>query len=205
MSDESFNLEAPGSRFTTHAAIAILSRCGRGDRYDPAIGDTGDPSEVVRDAFGATPLSDDALGQATVASGAVGRGASAWTPIVEWVFTVGIPAILTSAAWDATKAAGSAAARMVARLREREVEFLVSRGYAGLLAIEHLLAEAAEDGVLGVEAIQEPSSLSGECLTEVNYVGADPWIVLLLNEDRTQRYIVAVAPDGSVLGALGGQ
>lgn len=202
MFDESPSLEPHGSRFTKHAAIAILSRAARRDRYDPALGDIGNAKEVVEDAFGSTELSDEALGEATVTDGAVGRGASAWTPIIEWAFTGGV-GIVTNAAWDAMKAAGAAAARKVARLRERDVVFVVSCGYAGLLAVEHLLAEGVEDGIVDIEAIQEPSLLSGGSVTELNYVGADPWIVLLLNETRTRRYVVAVAPDGSILGSFG--
>jgi hypothetical protein len=89
-------------------------------------------------------------------------------------------------------------------LRDRDVERLVDRAYAGLLAIHHLIDTGAEDGIVGIEAIEEPSSLGGgRKLTEINYVGADPWIVVLLNEDRTRRHVVAVASDGSILGAIG--
>jgi hypothetical protein len=138
-----------------------------------------------------------------VTGGAVGRGASAWTPIVQWVFTVGIPAILTSAAWEAMKAAGSAAARMVARLRERDAEFLCLAAMPACWPSSICSPRTWRTASWTSEAIQEPSSLSGGRLTEVNYVGADPWIVLLLNEDRTRRYVVAVAADGSILGSFG--
>jgi hypothetical protein len=101
---------------------------------------------------------------------------------------------------------GSAArytTELVSRLREREATCLVSRGYAALLAIDHILSDGAEDGILDVEAVEEPSSFGGRSLTEISYVGADPWIVLLLNESRTRRYLVAVSPDGWILGAMG--
>jgi hypothetical protein len=72
-----------------------------------------------------------------------------------------------------------------------------------LLAIAHVLESEAETGVLDVEAVKEPSRLGGGSPTEINYVGADPWLVLLLNETRTRRYVVGVAAEGSILGAIG--
>jgi len=195
--------ESPGSRYTTRPAMAILSRSGRGDRYDPARGDTGDASDVVQDAFGTAAPGSDALGDPTIIDGTVGRGASPWTPVIEWALEVGIPALWPAAAWDTIKFAARRARQLVSDLRNREAGFLVSRGYAALLAIEHLLAEGAEEGVIDVEAVEEPSSVGGRPLTEINYVGADPWIVLLLNERRTRRYVIAVSSEGSILGAMG--
>jgi hypothetical protein len=56
---------------------------------------------------------------------------------------------------------------------------------------------------MDVEFVEEPSTLGGGQPTELNYVGADPWLVSLLNARRTRRYIVVVMPDGSVGGSLG--
>jgi hypothetical protein len=58
------------------------------------------------------------------------------------------------------------------------------------------------DGALDVESAVEAAFLSGGEPSELNYVGADPWIVALVNADRTQRYVVGVAPDGQVLGVI---
>jgi hypothetical protein len=183
--------------------MAIVTRSRGASRYDAVLGDTGYAVEVVEDAFGSAPLGGDELGEPTILDGAVGRGASAWTPVIEWTLTVGIPALWAAAAWDGIKRAAKQAGALVSRLRDREVQFYVSRGYAALLAIEHLLDTGAEDGILHVEAVEEPSRVAGRALTEINYVGADPWMVLVLNEPRTRRYVVAVSPDGSVLGAMG--
>jgi hypothetical protein len=64
---------------------------------------------------------------------------------------VAIPALWRAAAWDSIKFAAKYVRQLVSDLRNRDVEFQVSRGYAALLAIEHLLDEGAEDGVIDVE------------------------------------------------------
>ena len=202
MSEHSPDLESPGSRYATRPGMAILSRSGARDRYDPERGDTGDASDVIQDAFGSTAPGRDALGEPSIIQGAVGRGASAWTPVIEWTVNVGIPALWPAAAWEAIRFAAKQARDLVSDLRNREAEFLVNRAYAALLATEYLLDESAEDGIIDVLAVEEPSSLGGRSLIEINYVGADPWIVLLLNEARTSSYIVAVSPEGSILGAI---
>ena len=202
MAEYSPDLESPGSRYATRPGMAILSRSGGRDRYDAEHGDTGDAFDVVQDAFGSAAPGRDALGEPNIVQGAVGRGASAWTPVIEWMVNVGIPAMWPAAAWEAIRFAARRARDLVADLRDREARFLVNRAYAALLATEHLLDEGAEDGIIDVLAVEEPSSLGGRSLTEINYVGADPWIVLLLNEGRTSRYIVAVSAEGSILGAI---
>jgi hypothetical protein len=182
--------------------MAILSRSGGGDTTPTWV------TREIQSALSAThsdpphPAGRPSVSRRLPAARSV-AGASAWTPIIEWALDVGIPNLWPVAAWDGIKLAAKAAGQLVSQLRDHEAEFLVSRGYAVLLAIEYLLDEGAEDGVLEVEAVAEPSSLAHRSLTEVNYVGAEPWIVFLLNERRTRRYIVAVSPDGSLLGAIG--
>lgn len=40
---------------------------------------------------------------------------------------------------------------------------------------------------------------AGRAASELSYTEIEPWLVSLLNESRTYRYIVAVAPGGQVM------
>jgi hypothetical protein len=71
-----------------------------------------------------------------------------------------------------------------------------------LLAVQYVVETGDEQGGLEVEAIEEPSTLGGRSAIELSYVGVEPWLVSLVNPDRTWRYIVAVNPDGTVAGFL---
>jgi len=72
----------------------------------------------------------------------------------------------------------------------------------GSLRAAHVAEEFRETGSLLVEAVEEPSSIAGWEVTKLSYVGLEPWIVLLRNEDERVRYVVVVMPDGTISGAL---
>lgn len=144
---------------------------------------------------------DPVLGRALAHDGSIGRGASAWVPVVEWVGTNAAAGLLGALA-DRT------ATRMVAWLRNRMKDrresatpILVSRGMAGRLAGEHVAGTFGDDGPLIVEAVEEPSAVMGAPVTETSYVGVEPWLVLLRNEERRIRYFVVVGPGGDIMAA----
>ena len=191
--------EAAGSRFTSRVGIALLSRPHGESRFDER-GDTGDPADVASEVL--ADVATDKLGDPDVMQGSYGRGAASWVPIVEWAAaTVGI-GVLQGAAWDGVKLAARQLRSMVDRLRERGVRFAISRGGAARLAIDHVADTAGETGILDVEAVEEPSAIAGRPVTEVSYVAFEPWLVSIVNERRTRRYIIAVSPEGEVLGSM---
>ena len=53
-----------------------------------------------------------------------------------------------------------------------------------------------------MEAVEEPSGIAGRLVSELSYVGVEPWIVLLRNRKQLRRYVVVVESDGNVLGAV---
>jgi hypothetical protein len=114
----------------------------------------------------------------------------------------------STASWTAV---ARALAGIVARLRRQKdqqpddepiVQVYVSRGLAASLAADDVAEAFGEPGPLVVEAVEEPSSIAGWEVTELSYVGIEPWIVLLLNVERQARYIVVVNPDGQIAGRL---
>src|SRR5256885_8694671 len=65
----------------------------------------------------------------------------------------------------------------------------------------------AEDGirdykVTGVQTCALPICIAGYEVTELSYVGVEPWLVLLRNMEHEVRYAVVVFPDGSIGGRL---
>lgn len=192
--------DQPGSRFTTRVGLAILSRPGGGSRHSDGS-ETGPTREIITEALGG-PLVVGDLGAGRAVDSSYGRGASDWVPVVEWAASALVGGVIGNAAWDALKKTASEIRDLTEQLREREVGFLVSRGTAGLLAIDHVLRTGDETDVLDVEAVEEPSALNGGQAHELNYVGIEPWLVSLINADRSGRYVIAVSPDGSIAGAL---
>ena len=190
----------PGSRFTTRVALAILSRPEGAPRHT-TDSDVGPTREVMTDALGGSLVVGE-LGAGRAVDSSYGRGAAGWIPVVEWAAEALITGVIGNAAWDALKKTASEVRELTERLRERRVGFLVSRGTAALLAIGHVLRSGDESDVLDIEAVEEPSALSGEQAHELNYVGIEPWLVSLLNADRSARYLIAVSPDGAILGTL---
>lgn len=70
---------------------------------------------------------------------------------------------------------------------------------AVLLAIAHVHA-SGELGPLRVEAAEETTTIAGRTPSERNYVGYEPWIVLLVS--RTTRYLVIVSANGDIAVSL---
>jgi hypothetical protein len=200
---EGWDPERPGSRFTRRPALAIASRRGGESVYD-FDSDTGDAMRVIAETVDEEFLrGDEALGEASVLDGARGRGAEGWVPVVEWTANAVGQGLVGIAASHAMVRAGRRLRELRSRLRDADVDLLVSRGAAEVLAVEHVVRAGMEtEGALDVESVVEASFMAGGISPETNYVGADPWLVSLLNADRTRRYVVGVQPDGSVAGVL---
>ena len=200
---EDWDPEAPGSRFTRRPALAIASRRGGKSVYD-AGADSGDAQRVITETIDEEFLrGDEALGEARILDGSRGRGAEGWVPVIEWMANAIGQGLVGAAASYAMLRAGRRLADLRSRLSEANVDMLVSRGAAEVLAVEHLVRGTMEkEGALDVESVVEASFIGGGAPPEMNYVGADPWLVSLLNADRTRRYVVGVQPDGSVVGVL---
>lgn len=187
-----------GGRFTTHAAVAI----GTGEHGD---GDDALAGQVIRESVGEWLLVDQpGLGRPQTVSGSAGRGASAWVPVAHWL----ADAIANNVV---DIAFGAALAKTLGRLREWRKEreaagkhggIEVSRGAAALVAADDVAEAFGEEGPLEVEAVEEPSSIAGRPVSELSYVGVEPWIVLLRNVEREVRYLVVVNPDGVIAGRL---
>jgi hypothetical protein len=200
---EGWDPEAPGSRFTRRPALAIASRPGGKSVHDVGS-DTGDAQRVVVETIDEEFLrGDEALGEARILDGGRGRGAEGWVPVIEWMVNALGEGLVGAAASYAMLRAGRRFRELRTRLVDAHVDLLVSRGAAEVLAVEHVVRAGMEkEGALDVESVTEASFMGGGTPPEMNYVGADPWLVSLLNADRTRRYVVGVQPDGSVVGPL---
>lgn len=196
-----WNPEQAGSRFTSRASLAILSRPNGASRYAEGS-DTGPTEDVIADALGPAASALPGLGQGRAVDGSYGRGASGWVPVIEWTAQAAIAGVVGAAAVEALKNGARELHALTERLRAKKVDFLVSRGTAALLAIDHILRSSDESDILDVEAVEEPSMLNGDPATELGFVGSEPWLVSLLNAPRTARYLVAVSPSGQILGVL---
>jgi hypothetical protein len=187
-----------GGRFTTDAAVAIAT--GEYGEGDDALAE-----KVIRESVGEWLLEDEPrLGRPQAVGGSAGRGAAGWAAVAHWL----ADAIANNVV---DIAVGAALAKTLGRLREwrkqREGEgkhggIEISRGAAALVAAADVASEFGERGPLEVEAVEEPSSVAGRPVSELSYVGVEPWIVFLRNVEQEVRYIVVVNPDGVVAGRL---
>lgn len=199
---EGFDPDSPGSRFTMRPSIGLVAgedmavRAERGER------------DVARTAFSTLVgpwimESHPELGEGRLVDGAVGRGAAGWMPVLEWFLEISAAGVVGAAAWEAVRHASREARAVLDRIRgESKARFYVSRGLAALLAVEDVTQSGSEAGPLDIEAVEEPWTIGGDPPPEWNYVGVEPWIVLLVNRDRTARYVVVVRPDGTIAGRL---
>jgi len=191
------DLESPVGRFNVRPAVAVGTGEG-GDDHPRA-------EEVVREKVGDWLLEDQPeLGRAEARDGSMGRGAEGWVVVVQWLgeaISDGVVDVVVAAAF----------LRVLQRLKEwrgqrgannLHASIEVSRGGAALVAATHVGEEFVESGTLVVEAVEEPSSIAGHEPTELSYVGVEPWVVLLRNDQDGVRYVVVVAPDGTISGAL---
>jgi hypothetical protein len=195
---EGVDVGRSGSRFSDQVALAIQSR-SVGINTD---GEGGDAEEIVCRALDGVPNEDiSALGKQKAVDGSSGRGAEGWIAVLEFALSTGATGIIGGAAWEGLKAAGRQLRGLLDRLRKQDMQVMVSKGAAALVAIQHVL-DQGEDGILDVESVSDPLAMAGRELTELSYVGVEPWLVSLVNEKRTHRFIVAVAPNGEVLGSM---
>lgn len=184
-----WDLEDPGSRFTLRVAFAIS---GSEETEGADARDT-----VVRDVGEWVFEGQPELGAGRAVASSVGRGASAWVAAVEWVAQAAAAGVIGSAAWTAVAA-------IRRRLPEEHPDrrYLVSRGAAAHLAAAAIADEFGESEPLEIEAVEEPSAIAGAVVSELSYIGLEPWVVLLRNRWENTRYVVVVGPDGEILGLV---
>jgi hypothetical protein len=191
-----WDLDDPGSRFTRAPAIAIGMK--EGD-WPPAEWDHA-AIDAIRDKIGDWILEEQPeLGRPEPVPGSRGRGAAGLAAVIEWV-------ALNAAGGVIPVAAGMAFRQVVRRANEavrgRRPGVEISRGGAAYVAVAEVAERFREEEGLEVEAVEEPSSIAGREVSELSYVGIEPWVVLLRNQKAKRRYVVVVAPDGENLGAL---
>lgn len=196
-----WDLDAPGSRFTSRAAIAVVAGESYATRSESGERDVA--LLAAKDLLGDDVLDNlGSLGSPVVVDGSIGRGAAGWTPVLEWASIVIIGGVIQGAAWDGVKSAAKTIAARVAKYRQNNQQVYVSRGTAALLAIDHILDTTDQSQPLDVELVEEPAALRGNELSELSYTGLEPWLVCLQNSARTIRYVIAIQPDGRVAGSI---
>jgi hypothetical protein len=191
--------DRPGSRFYSQPAFAVL----RGeDGSDPSgyDGDSGDAMARVVSALGEEPSRDAELGRPRVGDSSYGRGAAGWTAIVEWTLEAAAQGVVGLIATAPIIAAARRYKALKRRMEERGAQFLINRAGAALVALDDVVREAPSGSRLWLEAAEEMSSAAGRPLSELNYVGADSWLVFLVDIDRDLRYVRIVSPQGEITG-----
>jgi hypothetical protein len=190
-------LDSPVGRFNKRPAVAIGGGARGEDHLSAGVFLRHEVGDWILEA-------DPALGAAEAREGSAGRGAETWVPVVQWLgqsITNGIVDLVVATAF----------VRILHRLRawrderrsqDRRSSIEVSRGGAALVAAAHVSEHFEENGTIVIEAVEEPTSITGRHVTELSYVGFEPWLVLLRNDTRRFRYVVVVMPDGTVAGAL---
>jgi hypothetical protein len=189
---------APGSRFSPRPAIAL----GVAEEEWPKGPDAErGAEETLRRRVGEWAFEEQAeLGRAEAVNGTIGRGASGWAPVLEFVGLHAAGGVISVAAGMAFKQVWKRARRGAAGTEEQRV--YVSRGAAAYLAAAEVATRFGQQSAVEIEAVEEPSSIAGSDLLELSYVGAEPWVVLLRDRDAKTRYIVVVAANGDVLGSM---
>jgi hypothetical protein len=196
-----WDLEAPGSRFSSRPALGLP----RGEQDWPSHPATDEVwAGIVRAEYGAWLIDeeDPTLGKATLVRGEIGRGSSAEMAIVEWLLEPIVKGVVSLVAAAAAKRIWRRARHGEEGSGEEPRFVLVNRGTAILLAAAAVKETFGEEGELLLEAAEEPSAIAGRPTMEPNYVGLEPWVVLLRSEDARTRYIVVVQADGDILGCL---
>jgi hypothetical protein len=181
---------------------AGMGRAVSGERSDAAPA-THIAETSIRDIVGDWILEADAdLGQPRVVDGGIGRGAEGWAPVLEWAGAAAGAGVIGALSWEATKAMARGAARIIGRIRDgMEDKAYVSRGFAALIALDAVLRRN-EGAILAIEAADEPSAYGEVPTPELNYVGIEPWVVLLVDFVAKRRWIVVVRPTAEVSGLL---
>jgi hypothetical protein len=70
------------------------------------------------------------------------------------------------------------------------------------LALEDVQEDDPSPGRLWVESAEEMSTVAGRMSPELNYVGADSWLVLIVDLDRGLRHVRTVSPNGEITGRI---
>ncbi len=195
-SDSQLDLEAPGSRFTMRPAFAVQPGPEWRERSER---EKGVARRAISAEFGDAWLSSDPIaGDVRVFDGVQGRGAAGWVPVLEWLGIQSTGGVISYGAgqiagriWDKVREARSAGHRVI-----------ISRGMAALISSEYVLREIGEPEIVVCEFVHEPSALAGRPVSETSYTGFEIWIVSLVNESLTTRYLLAVTPDGEVEGCV---
>jgi hypothetical protein len=188
-----------GSRFYSQPGFAVLRGEGATDPsgYD---GDSGDAMARVRSALGDDPVADDELGDPVVSDASYGRGAAGWTAVVEWILEAAGQGIVGLVVTSPIVAAARKYLSYKRRMEERGADFLVNRAGALLIALDDVVGEAPQDSRVWLESAEEMSTAAGRPLSELNYVGADSWLVFLVDLRRDLRYVRIVSPRGEIVG-----
>jgi hypothetical protein len=196
--DFGWDLDEPGSRFVRRPAFAITIP----EAEWPTPGEQRAGSErALRDHVGDWLFEEqNELGAASPVAGSYGRGAAGFAAVAEFVAQWAAAGVISTAAGMAFKHVWR---RAIDSLEQRERPGLVvSLGAAAALAAAEVAERYAENGPLEIEAVEEPSSIAGQSVSELSYVGVEPWIVFLRRREQNVRYLVVVAPGGEVLGSL---
>lgn len=195
---EGWDVEGSGRRYTWRVALALPT--GEPDMHEAERSDAGVVAErIIRDVLGDSPGLDAGLGDVEAVDGSLGRGAAGWVAVAEWAGLAFSAGIIGGAGWTTAKAAGGWLQDKIHELRDKGQRVIVSRGAAVLLAVHYVLGETQETGPLGVEAVEDPISMTGDPPSEIGYAGIEPWIVLLVNAELTKRYVVVVSAAGEPL------
>jgi hypothetical protein len=200
-----WDLDSPGSRFTFRPALGLLIP----ESEWPAGASDAAWRAIVEQDFGGWILeADEELGHPRLLQGEIGRGASGPLPVVEWLLEPAVKGVVSAVAaaaafkiWRRVRHGEGGVPDLTSR-EEPKRSVVVSRGMAVLLAAASVRETFREDGDLRLEAVEEPSAIAGQSMHELNYVGLEPWIVLLRNQERLARYVVVVEAQGEILGAL---
>lgn len=191
--------DSSGSRFYSQPGFAVLS--GEDDT-DPSgyDGDSGDAMARVTSALDGEPAQDPELGRPTVGGAGYGRGAAGWTAVVEWTLETAAQGVIGLMVTAPIIAASRKFLALKRRMEQTGARFLMNRGGAALIALVDVSSDAPNDSRLWLESAEEISTVAGRPISELNHVGADPWLVFIVDLERNLRYVRIVSPAGDVVG-----
>ena len=185
-----WDLDMAGSRFTDRPGFALS--------IPEVEWAEGDPSAALSRHVGDWVLEEqEDLGQGEAVDSSVGRGASGVAVALEFVALYALRGVISATAGMAWK---RFLERVWANVEDDDDRpgVLVSRGGAAYSAAAEVVERFGERGDLVVEAVEEPSSISGHDVSELSYTGIEPWVVLLRRDETGS----VGAPDGKIDGAL---
>jgi hypothetical protein len=203
--------EGPGSRFTSRPAFALAV-----SEDSPYFDQEGAGHQAATAQVGEWLFEDlPEIGAPRVENTSIGRGASVWAPVYEWVVdwiatpaaqgVVGAAATgAVAKAWSTRRRAARLIAELIARVRGTpRAKILVSRGMAGVLAVHAVADRYSVDDALVVLLIEESSALGEHGgVYDVSYESDEPWLVLMRDASYDARYLVAVSASGEVLDMM---